>query len=272
MTAAPSSPDLRHIAGPFDIIGDVHGCADELEALLGALGHVVRLDGRGEARRATVQAPPGRRAVFVGDLVDRGPRSPDVVRIVMALVESAGALCVPGNHDDKFMRWLAGRPVKVAHGLDLTIAQYEAEPPGLREQTRNFFASLPSHVWLDEGRLVVAHAGIREKMIGQSSPRVRDFCLFGDTSGDPDEFGLPVRYNWALEYRGRTAIAYGHTPVAEPAWLNNTVCIDTGCVFGGKLTALRWPEREIVAAPAIRQYAARQRPFGLPPPRPRLSR
>ena len=176
----------------------------------------------------------------------------------MAMVESAEALCVPGNHDDKFMRWLAGRPVKIAHGLDLTIQAITR--PSLRalrpEKTRDFFARSPSHLWLDGGSLVVTHAGIREKMIEQSSRKVRDFCLFGDTSGALDEYGLPVRYNWALEYRGRATVVYGHTPVPEPVWLNNTVCIDTGCVFGGKLTALRWPEKEFVSAPAFRSYAA----------------
>ena len=131
-----------------------------------------------------------------------------------------------------------------------------------------FIDGLVSHLWLDGGRLVVAHAGIREEMIGRSSGAVREFCLYGETTGETDEFGLPVRYNWASEYRGSTAVVYGHTPVVNAEWLNNTICIDTGCVFGGKLTALRWPEREIVSVQAAHVYTMPVRPFGHPPPRP----
>jgi len=105
-------------------------------------------------------------------------------------------------------------------------------------------------------------------MLGRDSRSVRSFGLYGDTSGQLDERGLPERFNWAADYQGKTTVVYGHTPVAEPEWLNNTVCIDTGAVFGGKLTALRWPERELVSVPARQAYAELRRPFGLPPPRP----
>ena len=92
-------------------------------------------------------------------------------------------------------------------------------------------------------------------MLGRNYPRAHDFGLYGDTSGRLGADGLPERFNWAADYRGKTAVVYGHTPVAEPEWLNNTMCIDTGCVFGGKLTALRWPERELVSVPAREAYA-----------------
>jgi protein phosphatase len=256
--------DARQIGGPFDIIGDVHGCADELEALLSKLDYLVTWLGDGEERDCTVIPPQGRRAIFVGDLVDRGPRTPDVLRLVRAMVRSGSALCVPGNHDVKFLRWLHGRNVKLTHGLAESATQMEQETLRSRERMKGFIDSLVSHLWLDGGTLVVAHAGIKEEMIGRSSGRVREFCLYGETTGETDEFGLPVRYNWASEYRGSTTVVYGHTPVVNAEWLNNTICIDTGCVFGGKLTALRWPEKELVEVPAAKVYAEPVRPLAAP--------
>lgn len=274
MTSLPSAAsqlgrtDRRDEQGPFDIIGDVHGCAGELETLLVRLGYDVRWSGVPGAVTVQVTPPAGRRAIFVGDLVDRGPRSPDVLRVVMAMVESGVGLAVPGNHDVKFMRWLDGKKVAPTHGLDRTIAQFEREPRGFRVSVRDFFASLPTYVWLEGGRLAVAHAGIKDEMLGQETGAVRRFCLYGETSGETDEFGLPIRYHWAAEYRGKTAVVYGHTPVPAAGWVNNTICIDTGCCFGGALTALRWPEREIVSIGAERVYTVPVRPFGHPPVRP----
>ncbi|MDC0768550.1 polynucleotide kinase-phosphatase [Streptomyces sp. HD] len=230
--------DLTHLTGPFDIVGDIHGCASELDSLLGKLGYV---DG---------VHPDGRTAVFVGDLVDRGPDSPGVLRRVMSMVKSGNALCVPGNHENKYGRYLKGRKVQHTHGLAETIEQMETESEEFRAEVREFIDGLVSHYVLDGGRLVVCHAGLPEKYHGRTSGRVRSHALYGDTTGETDEFGLPVRYPWAEDYRGRAAVVYGHTPVPDATWLNNTICLDTGAVFGGKLTALRWPERELVDVPA----------------------
>jgi protein phosphatase len=248
--------NLKHEHGPFDIIGDVHGCFAELYALLTRLGYQINGSHGFEVRH-----PEGRKAIFLGDLVDRGPRIPDVLRLTMSMVEGGTALCVPGNHDIKLMRKLHGRDVRITHGLAESLAQLDQESPELREKVAAFIDSLVSHYVLDDGRLVVAHAGLKEELQGRGSGRVRDFALFGETTGETDEFGLPVRYNWAAEYRGKAAVVYGHTPVPEPEWLNRTICIDTGCVFGGKLTALRYPEKELVSVPALQTYYEPAKPF-----------
>ena len=244
--------------GPFDIIGDVHGCCDELEELLQQLGYGRNGDGAWNHRE-------GRRAIFVGDLVDRGPRIADTLKTVMTMSQAGSALCVPGNHDIKLKRKLEGRDVTVSHGLDRTLAELDQQTPEFRAAVQQFIDGLVSHYVFDEGRLVVAHAGMKEDMQGRGSAKVRDFALFGETTGETDEFGLPIRFNWASEYRGRASVVYGHTPVPEPEWLNRTINIDTGCVFGGRVTALRWPEKELVSVPARATYAEPARPF-LPPP------
>jgi protein phosphatase len=308
----------RHEHGPFDIIGDVHGCFEELVELLRGLGYGVEVgedrhegtelrpteeggrrrhegeersdeatkrrsdegmgerDGGANAVDATlprplpgragslgirVTPPAGRKVVFLGDLVDRGPRIPDVLRLVMSMVADGTALCVPGNHDMKLLRKLRGKDVQITFGLAESLEQLEGESEAFRAQVVAFLDSLVSHYVLDDGKLVVAHAGMRAEMQGRGSGRVRDFALYGETTGETDEFGLPVRYDWASEYRGRAMVVYGHTPVPEPEWVNGTINVDTGCVFGGRLTALRYPEREWVSVPAQRVYAESKKPF-----------
>jgi len=249
--------NMRHEHGPFDIIGDVHGCFDEMNSLLQQLGYAIEPEGA-EYR---VFPPDGRRAVFIGDLVDRGPKIPEVLRLVMGMVKAGTAFCVPGNHDVKLMRKLRGKDVKITHGLADSLAQLEPEPPEFKRQVADFIDDLVSHYVFDDGRLVVAHAGMKEEMQGRGSGAVRSFALFGETTGETDDYGLPVRYNWAAEYRGKAMVVYGHTPVREPEWLNRTIDIDTGCVFGGKLTALRYPEKELISVPAQREYYAPSKPF-----------
>jgi len=248
--------------GPFDIIGDVHGCHEELVGLLDKLGYSITAGSDG-ARHVT--HPEGRRVVFVGDLVDRGPDSPGVVRLVMAMVRDGIALCVAGNHDQKLSRALRGRDVKVSHGLELSLQQLEADS-GLKAEAAEFLDGLISHYVLDDGKLVVAHAGLKEDMQGRASGRVRDFALYGETTGETDEFGFPIRVDWAQNYRGKATVVYGHVAVSEPRWLNNTVNIDTGCAFGGQLTALRYPEKELISVPAARTYYEPTRPLAATAP------
>ena len=244
--------DRRDDTGPFDIIGDVHGCHAELLSLLDRLGYDTAAD--------PIAHPEGRRALFLGDLVDRGPGVAEVLDIAMSMVAAGSALCVAGNHEVKLGRAIAGRNVRVTHGLAESLEQLQRRAPEFSERVAEFIDGLISHYVLDGGRLVVAHAGLPERYHGRSSGRVRDLALYGDTDGETDEFGLPVRYQWAEDYRGEAAVVYGHTPVPEAAWVNNTICIDTGAVFGGELTALRWPERDLVSVPAVAEYYEPIRP------------
>lgn len=250
--------DRRDVTGPFDVVGDVHGCHAELVELLDRLGWQVNAAGDDAVH------PAGRQAIFLGDLVDRGPASPAVLRLAMNMVRSGAALCIPGNHENKLERALEGKKVTLSHGLAETMEQLAGETPEFRAEVAAFIGGLVSHAVLDGGALVVAHAGLPEAMHGRSSGAVRSFALYGDTTGETDEFGLPVRYPWADDYRGRASVVYGHTPVPDAVWINGTICVDTGCVFGGKLTALRWPERELVSAAAHATYYEPVRPLDPP--------
>lgn len=253
--------NLKTEHGPFDIIGDVHGCLNELLTLLDELGYKVNPSDNPDYFGYEVLHPEGRQAILLGDLVDRGPDTPGVLKLVMSMVKSGVARCIPGNHDVKLLRKLSGRNVQISHGLQTTLSQLESESPQFIEEVKGFIDGLVSHYVFDDGKLVVAHAGLKEEMQGRGSGKVREFALFGDTTGESDEFGLPMRLNWAADYRGRAMVVYGHTPVAESEWINGTINIDTGCVFGGKLTALRYPERELLEVPAFFTYYEPAKPF-----------
>lgn len=257
----PLWTDNRTDQGPFDIIGDVHGCFDELTDLLGQLGYQIDPFEVGSEDLIRARHPEGRIAFFVGDITDRGPRNMDALRLVMGMCDEGSGRCVIGNHDFKLNKWLKGRSVTQTHGLDLTVSELELTSEAFRKQAADFIWDLRSHAWLADGKLVIAHAGLKEEMHGRGSGLVRNFAMFGETTGEVDEFGLPVRLEWAREYRGKADVVFGHTPMAEAEWLNHTMCIDTGCVFGGKLTALRWPERETVSIPAKTQYAVPAKPL-----------
>ena len=241
----PLFTNKRHEAGPFDIIGDIHGCYNELCELINKLGYP-RND---------------RKLIFLGDLCDRGPNNMEVLRLVMDMVKSGNAYCVQGNHDSKLLRYIKGSNVQLSHGLQITTEQLQTKSEEFIKETKIFLDSLISHYIFDNGRLAVAHAGIIEKYQGRGSNRVRSFCLYGDTTGETDEYGLPVRLPWANEYRGKALVVYGHTPTLEAEIINNTICIDTGCVFGGKLTAYRYPEGEIISIKAEREYYPPAKPL-----------
>ncbi len=257
----PLWTDQRHEHGPFDIIGDVHGCYDELAELLRSLGYVFDTDYEDSERLINARHPEARQAFFVGDLTDRGPRNRDCLRLVMGMCASGSARAVVGNHDYRLLQYLRGKKVNMAHGLDGTAAELEKCSDEFRRLVSNFIYDTRSHQWLDDGKLLVAHAGLKESMHGRGSGEVRNFAMYGETTGAVDEFGLPVRLEWARDYRGKASVIFGHTPVLDAQWLNNTLCLDTGCVFGGKLTALRWPEKELVEVQARQEYVPPSKPM-----------
>jgi protein phosphatase len=248
---------FRKRRGPFDIVGDVHGCIAELLALLKTMGYRVERAGK----EFHVTPPPGRTLAFVGDLVDRGPAAPAVLRLVMGMARAGAALCVPGNRDAELVRALRGGAVRVTRGMTRTLDQLAKEPKSFRAAVADFLDGLPSHLVLDLGRLVIAHAGLKQSLQGRALAAARAFALHGDLTGEKDAAGMAVRRNWAAKYRGRALVAHGHTPVSQPTWLNNTVNLDTGCAYGGHLSALRYPERTTVSIPAKAVHYPPRRPF-----------
>ncbi len=242
----------------YDLIGDVHGCYPELLLLLKALNYEV-IDSKSTIK---IIAPPQRKLVFVGDLTDRGPDSAGVLRLVMAACAQNLAYCVCGNHDDKLWRYLKGNKVNLVHGLDKTAAQLENESTEFKAEIRDFLEKLPTHIILDGGKLVVAHAGLKERLHGKTGGFTWQCCLFGEVLENGKNDDLPKRLNWTLEYAGSSLVVYGHTPILEATWSNNTINIDTGCCFGGKLTALQYPEKQTISIASFEQYAAPRTPLG----------
>lgn len=239
--------------GPFDIIGDIHGCFDELRALLIKLGYQVN-DDLLYSNESAVTSPSTRKVIFVGDLIDRGPNSVGVLALVMNMVNHGIALCIAGNHDIKLASFLKGKKVQISHGLETTVKEFEQASPDFKQAVIAFIENLPIYYVLDNHQLVVAHAGMLDFYQGRMSAKIRSFSLFGDTSSELDDQGYPIRRDWAKGYQGNAMVIYGHTAVTELKWVNNTLCIDTSCVFGGKLTALRYPERETVSVNASQVY------------------
>ena len=245
--------DKRDEHGPFDVIGDIHGCCDELELLLGKLGY--------EKKDGVYSHSQGRKVAFLGDFCDRGPRNADVLRLVMDMVKSGNAIAVPGNHDVKLLKYLKGKDIALTHGIDLTIAELNEKGEEFKNEVALFIDGLISHYVLDGGKLVIAHAGLKQEYIGRGSAKVREFCLYGETTGELDTYGLPCRLDWAADYRGHATVVYGHIASREVRAQNGTYCIDTGCVFGGKLTAYRYPERTLESVNALKVYCEPTKPL-----------
>lgn len=252
MPKSPYAIDQRHLTGPFDIIGDVHACLDELVALLAELGY---REDEGVWRSMT-----GRTAAFVGDFVDRGPENARTLELAMNMVEAGAAFAVPGNHDLQLERHLTDGDVPLVYGLAETVAELDQTPVAFRTRVRRFLQDLPGHLVFDEGRLVVAHTGLPASRHLRFDGETRVLAAYGVTEGEMDPHDPEKRHAWVAAHRG-PAVVYGHTPVLEPVWRNDSIDIDTGCAFGWRLTALQWPERTLVSVPARRIYARRSRPF-----------
>lgn len=207
---------IKH-QGPFDVIGDIHGCFNELTTLLSKLDYTLDRD-----NDFLYAHPENRVLIFVGDLTDRGPNSPDVLKLVMKNVSTGRAFCVNGNHDDKLRRYLKGNSVIISHGLEDTVKQLALKSPSFLKEVSTFLDSLQTHLIFDEGNLVVTHAAIKEKYIGQDSKEIRSFCLYGPTTGKLDKDGLPTRLPWVNSYTGKALIAYGHETIKESIIENNS--------------------------------------------------
>ncbi len=258
----PLFNNKKNEQGPFDIIGDVHGCFKELRLLLEKLDYkIIKHRDRSHNWGYTVRAPKGRKVLFVGDLVDRGPASNEVLRLAMSMIEAGQAYCVRGNHDDKLRRKLKGNDVKLQHGLAETMEQLKDEQEDFLAALPRFLHRLTSHYVLDDGKLVIVHAGLKEEMQGRTSQTVLSYAMYGETTGILDENNLPERIDWAKDYNGKALVVYGHTPIQFPEFDHNTINIDTGCVFGATLTALRYPERELVQVDALKTYSKPSRPI-----------
>ncbi len=243
----------RDDSGPVDLIGDVHGCSVELRALLTALGYAPR-------GPFGYRHPQARRALLLGDLVDRGPATPEVVEIARVMSAEGDGLAVIGNHDLKFLRAARGEPYETNGHVERSLAQYGVWErdghPGMLASGIRFLEGLGDHYVFDGGELVAAHAGLKEELQGRNGPEVRKFCLYGDVTGKKNAAGEWVCRDWASAYRGRARVVYGHTFAPEPRWVHGTIDVDTGCPFGGRLTALRYPELELVSVPSAKRYSA----------------
>lgn len=246
----------------IDFIGDVHGCYDEFMELLKRLGYV--RDAKGDVYRH----PDGRKLLSLGDITSRGPRSIPMLQFFIRHVEAGLAEMVDSNHGWKIARWLDGRRVHLAHGDEKVEEEFrrfleehgEEEWSRLREASRILLLGSPSHMIIEKnGKIaaVAAHAGIRDTDIGKSHPAIDSFVRYGDVAG-LDETGRPIRRDWT---RGRTShvpIIWGHDPRPVPERKNNAINIDQGCVFGGHLTAYRFPEDEWVMVKARRNYSGEE--------------
>jgi protein phosphatase len=231
----------------FDVIGDIHGCFEEFKELTIKLGY-------NWAKSYPIH-PDGRKLAFVGDLTDRGPNSLQVIATVSEIVKNQAGYYTPGNHCDKLYRYFLGRKVQETHGLETTVAELKSlsseQYALIRSKFVELYENAPLYLTLDDKKLVIAHAGIRSDYIGRTDKKVKTFVLYGDITGEQHPDGSPVRRDWAKNYHEKKSfIVYGHTPVREPRIINETINIDTGCIFGGKLTAFCYPEKEVISVPS----------------------
>lgn len=243
LTSIPMPFDLSHHTGPFDLIGDVHGCFDELLDLLVETGHADK-----DTRQARPH-PEGRCVVLLGDLTDRGPKNLEVLKLVREL-EGFGALRVLGNHDDKLARWMLGRNVSLGLAAQETVKEFDGMSADEILEMGEWLASAQHHLILDEGKLIAAHAGIDEENQGRATKGAKAMALYGKIAGKCEVTGYSILEDWALDYRGDAVVVHGHIVHSEPYEMNGVVAVDTGCVFGGRLTAYHWPERAFTSVPA----------------------
>lgn len=221
---------------PIDIIGDVHGCARTLKSLLAKLGY------RQHQQKHCYYHPHQRVAVFLGDIMDYGVENLTVLRIIYQMWKWQSAYYLPGNHCNKLFRYLNGRKIVVNHGLDKTIAEFDALSCRERQiwvhRFCQLYAQAPPYLIFDNGNLLTTHAGIIPEFIGRKDRKTWTCCLHGAEN---------FRSDWIRHHHAPPMVVYGHTPTDTICWHNYTLNVDAGAVFGGKLAALRYPEKEIVS-------------------------
>jgi len=233
------------------VVGDVHGCLDELDELL----------------RLAEVAPARDRLIFLGDLLDRGPDGAGVVRRVREL----GAQCVVGNHDDKHLRYaghLAGHradprfvvPMKPLHGA---AAAHHAALTG---DDLRWLGALPVELEVDGWLLV--HAGYpTNRPRHEIKPSLKMRCRYVDARGamvslGPDHRAPEGARRWTEAWRGPESVVYGHAAnnlesprIDEPIAGVRCIGIDTGCCYGGRLTLYDLTHDRFVQVAARAAYA-----------------
>lgn len=257
-TSRLENPLFIDVGTGIDFIGDIHGCFDEFIEILSKLGYQENDEGY-------YIHPEGRKILSLGDVVSRGPKSIETLQFFQKLVAAGHAYMIDSNHGWKIARWLDGKNVKMAHGDENVAAEFEEyerkygseAAEKLKGQIKELLLEAKSHYIIRKNgvnAVVAVHAGIKDHYNGKQSPRISDFCRYGDSEG-LDENGKPIRKDWSISHKSSELILWGHDPKPQPLLVNNTLNIDQGLVFGGSLTAYRYPERQIVSVKAKQDYA-----------------
>jgi predicted phosphodiesterase len=212
------------------LIGDVHGCISELEILL---------------KRIDLQ--PADQVVFVGDLVNRGPDS----SAVLAKARQIGALSVIGNHEDRLLRYKQQRDPTVLKKFDLpTVLR-------MRKEDWNYLAQMPLTLNFPQYNLVVVHGGFLPATPWQEQPKevVTRVQVIGPDGNPAKRAQYPNAPSWADVWSGPEFVVFGHTPRLDVYRQPFALGLDTGCIYGGKLSAYILPEGRIIQVPARKRYA-----------------
>lgn len=260
--------NLSVVDGRIDVVGDVHGCMDELMVLLAQAGYwIAEFNPKGSDPIAVIH-PQGRKLIFVGDLTDRGPSSDQVLRLAMGAIACGTASCVMGNHDWKIYRALCGRKVTIDDSTQETLDQIASYGEAFEASVRSFYESIPHQIRIplswEHGfdgaqNLWIVHASAKAHR--QGGTRSSDFArsIYGYGGDDVDEKGWMIREDWAASYEGADPVIHGHVIHAEPVWKNRVLCLDTGCAFGNKMTLYQVDQDTFLFSRAERNYSGQDR-------------
>jgi hypothetical protein len=212
------------------VVGDIHGCYDELQDLLALVGF-----------------SGADRLICVGDLVVKGERSREVLDLFMTDARFASVL---GNHDRAVMRALRGEQIELKQTQEKCVAELSHQGGRYAQ----YLSSLP--LWLDLGAYAVVHAGVRPG-VALSAQDVEDLTELRTLGPDrTSRAGVP----WYDIYEGEKVILFGHWPAGHPRRGPSALGLDTGCVYGYELTAFILEENQLVSVPARRAYSGSAEP------------